>query len=116
MSFAGSAEVVRGELVTGNYYEVLGVGAVVGRTMTADDDRIPGGHPVAVLSYGFWDRRFGRNPKVINSTILLGGQPFTIIGVTEKTFEGTERGFPHDIQVPMMMQNQVTPGRDLLHS
>ena len=64
MSWQSGAEVVQGELVSGNYFDVLGVGAALGRTLTSDDERIAGGSPVAVLGYGFWERRFARDPGV----------------------------------------------------
>src|SRR5439155_2658303 len=65
----GQAERVSGDLVSGNYFDVLGVGAILGRTLTAADDRVPGAHPVAVLSYSCWVRRFGSDPGVLNRTI-----------------------------------------------
>ena len=80
----GQAERVNGELVTGNYFDVLGVRAHIGRTFTPDDDRTPGGHPVAVLSHNFWMRRFGGDPGVLNRTISLNGLPMTIVGVTPR--------------------------------
>jgi predicted permease len=116
MSSRSGAEIVKGELVSGNYFDVLGVQAALGRTFTSDDDGAPGAHPVAVLSYGFWERRFGSDPGVLGATILLAGHPFTIVGVSQKGFFGTELGSAPDVRVPMIMQNQVIPGRDLLHT
>src|SRR3954466_8112223 len=78
----GQAERVSGELVSGNYFDVLGVKAHIGRTFTPDDDRTPGGHPVAVLSHNFWMRRFASDPSVLNRTVTLNGLPMTIVGVT----------------------------------
>ena len=65
MSSQGQSERVSGELVTGNYFDVLGVRAVIGRTFTPDDDRTPGGHPIAMLSHNYWTRRFANNPGVL---------------------------------------------------
>jgi len=101
---------VSGQLVTGNYYAVLGVNASLGRPMLPDDDRLAGGHPVCVISDNYWSRRFARNPSVVGKTIDLSGSPFTIIGVTPPEFFGLEVGTVADISVPMTMQRQVMPG------
>ena len=102
-------ERVEGELVTGNYFDVLGVGAALGRTFTQDDDRIVNGHPLVILSYGFWQRRFGSDPGVLNRTVRVNGHPMTVVGVTERGFQGFEVGKTLDIMVPMMMKPQMTP-------
>jgi predicted permease len=99
-----------GQLVTGNYFFVLGVHAILGRTLEPDDDRTPGAHPVAVISYSFWQRRFNRDPGVLHRTIEIAGLPYTIIGVTPPEFFGIEVGRAPDITVPVMMQPQVMPG------
>jgi predicted permease len=99
-----------GQLVTGNYYSVLGVRAILGRTLEPDDDRTPGAHPVAVISYAFWQRRFNRDPGVLRRTIEIAGLPYTIVGVTPPEFFGLEVGRAPDITVPVMMQPQVMPG------
>ena len=77
----GRTEQVAGELVSGTYFPVLGVGAARGRTLTAEDDRLPGGHPVAVLSHGFWTSRFGADPAVISRSMVINGDPYTIVAV-----------------------------------
>ena len=100
---------INGQLVTGNYYPVLGVNAALGRTIMPDDDRAPGAHPVCVISDGYWRRRFGRDPAVVGKTIHLSGFPFTVIGVTPPEFFGLEVGVSMDITVPAMMQEQVMP-------
>ena len=74
--------------VSGNYFDVLGVRAHIGRTFTPDDDRVPGGHPVAVLSHNYWMRRFAGDRSVLNRTITLNGLPMTIVGVTPPGFFG----------------------------
>jgi predicted permease len=101
---------ITGQLVSGSYYQVLGVGAALGRTIVPEDDREPGEHPVCVISHGYWQRRFGRDPGVVGKTIQLGGYSFTIIGVTPPEFFGTEVGSAMDISAPLMMQQQVWPG------
>jgi putative ABC transport system permease protein len=101
---------VAGQLVSGNYYSVLGVNAALGRTIAPDDDRAPGESPVCVISHNYWRRRFAGDPAVIGKTIHIGGSPFIIIGVTPPEFFGLEVGSSMDISVPLMMQQQVMPG------
>jgi predicted permease len=101
---------VAGQLVSGNYYSVLGVNAALGRTILPDDDRKPGASHVCVISYNYWRRRFAGAPEIVGKTIHLGGSPFTIIGVTPPEFFGLEVGNSLDISVPLMMQQQVMPG------
>ena len=108
----GQAERVNGELVSGNYFDVLGVPALIGRTFTPDDDRTPGGHPVAILSHNFWMRRFAGDPSVLNRTITLNGLPMTIVGITPPGFSGIVIGENPDVMVPLMMKAQMTPTWD----
>jgi predicted permease len=110
LSFEGRTELVSGELVSGNYFPVLGVGAAVGRVFTASDDLIQGGHPLAVLSYGFWKTRFGGSRNVIGTRILVDGYPLTIVGVSQAGFDGVEVGTSPQIRIPMMMKKEVTSG------
>jgi predicted permease len=111
VSVGGQLEpAVAGQLVSGNYYSVLGVNAALGRMIVPDDDRAPGESPVCVISYNYWRRRFAGDPAVVGKTIHLGGAPFTIIGVTPPEFFGLEVGSSLDISVPLMMQQQVMPG------
>src|SRR5262249_43691183 len=84
----GRTEQAEVQLVSGEYFQVLGVRAVAGRLLTAADNQKPGAHPVAALSYGFWRRRFAGDVSVIGQSITLKGQPFTIIGVTQPGFFG----------------------------
>ena len=85
----GHASVAGGEMVSGNYFAGLGVSPVLGRVLTdADEDRAA---RVAVLSYGYWNRKFGRDPAVIGKTITLGGEPFSIVGVAPPEFFGVQR-------------------------
>src|SRR5262245_1936108 len=103
---------VAGQLVSGNYYSVLGVNAALGRTILPDDDRAPGESPVCLISFNYWQRRFAGDPAVVGKTIHLSGLPFTIIGVTPPEFFGLEVGRSMDITVPLMMQQQVTAEGD----
>jgi predicted permease len=103
-------QAVAGQLVSGNYYSVLGMNAVLGRTIIPDDNRAPGESPVCVISHNYWQRRFAGDPAIVGKTIHLSGAPFTIIGVTPPEFFGLEVGSSLDISVPLMMQQQVMPG------
>jgi predicted permease len=102
---------VGGAIVTGNYFQVLGVGAQLGRVIGPEDDQTPGGHPVVVISHGLWQRRFGGAPNVVGRQLLLNGQNFTIIGVTQPEFGGAQLGIVRDLYVPMMMQASMRPPR-----
>jgi hypothetical protein len=79
---AGDNERVWGYLVSGNYFDVLGVKATVGRTFSPEEDRTPDAHPVVALSYGCFERRFGADPGIVGRIITLNGRQFTVIGVT----------------------------------
>lgn len=101
-----------GELVSGTYFGVLGVGAEIGRTLTAEDDRAPGAHAVAVISDAFWQRSFDGDPSVLGRHVRINNHAFTIVGVASKGFTGTEVGRLTDIWLPLTMQREV--GRDLV--
>src|SRR5688572_18269539 len=100
VSYADQNERVRGELVSGNFFDVLGVRPWAGRFFNQEDDRIPGANPVAVLSYGFWERRFGKDPSIIGKTILVNEHPLTVLGVTPPSFYGIDLSNSPDIRVP----------------
>ncbi|HTP30888.1 MAG TPA: ABC transporter permease [Candidatus Acidoferrales bacterium] len=112
VSVDGMAESTMGQLVSGNYYAVLGVPPVAGRVFTPEDDRIPGAHPVAVISYPYWQRRLAGSPGAIGRKVLIDGTPFTIVGVTPPGFFGLEVGDAPEISVPIMMQPQVMPDKE----
>ncbi len=110
IGYGGQTERVAGELVSGTYFPVLGVDAALGRTLLPEDDVRPGGHPVAVLSHGFWVSRFASDPNVIGRGVIINGHPYTIVGVARPGFEGIEVGRPTQVFVPIMMKGQITPG------
>jgi predicted permease len=110
VAFGSHTERVEGELVTGNYFDVLGVSAAIGRTITALDDVKPGGHPLAVLAYDYWVSRFSSDPNVVGRTITVDGLPLTVIGVSQKGFDGVTVGRPARIRIPMAMKAQMTQG------
>ncbi len=101
LTYGEGGERVRGELVSGNYFEVLGVQPVLGRLIGEADDHESITSPVAVISYEFWKRRFGMDPSIINRTLMLNGHRFTVIGVTPPGFVGTNGSKKADIQVPL---------------
>jgi len=98
-----------GQLVSGNYFSLLGVSPIAGRTISAEDDVVPNGHPVAMISYGYWKRRFGLSPSVIGRDISISGTRFTVIGVTPPEFFGVEVGASPDLFVPVLMQPTAMP-------
>lgn len=96
-----------GDFVSGSYFDVLGVEAILGRTFTAEDD-VPGKTPVAIISYNYWGRRFARDTPVIGKTVTSGGIPFTIIGVTSQYFFGRRAaGRSADIVLPMFVHSEL---------
>jgi predicted permease len=108
----GDARAVQAEMVSGNYYQALGVQTVIGRPIGPADDAVPGSGAVVVISDGFWTQRFGRSPSVIGKTVLLNSTPFTIIGVNPPRFTGakTVQASP-EVFVPFSMQPVLLPRR-----
>lgn len=103
------AQRITAELVVGDYFETLGVGAQLGRTLQPSDDVAPGQHPVAVISDSLWRRSYGANPNVIGQTLFLNGQPLTIVGVAAQEFNGTVVSMGMDVFAPIMMQPVLSP-------
>lgn len=112
VSAQGQTERAAGELVSGNYFEVLGVTPALGRVFSLQDDQLAGAHPVAVLSYGYWQRRYGLNPAVLNQTLLVNGHALTVVGVARAGFSGVQVGQTPDIFIPVTMKAQMTPNWD----
>ncbi len=109
VSFGGQTERADGELVSGNYFETLGVRPAIGRVFSLEDDRTPGAHQVAVLSFGYWTRRFAQNPSVLNQTLLINGHQLMVVGVARAGFSGVQVGQSPDVFIPLTMQEQMTP-------
>ncbi len=109
LGYGNHTERVGVELVSGSYFQVLGVGPALGRTFTPDDDRIPNGHPLAVLSYSFWQTRFASDSSIIGKTLVINGRNMTVIGVAQPGFDGVELGHTSKIFIPIMMKAQMTP-------
>jgi predicted permease len=113
VSFGGRTERISGELVSGNYFPVLGVGPALGRVFTAEDDKVQDGHPVAVISYGYWQRRFAGDPGVIGRKLVINGFPYTVVGVSQAGYAGTDPSSAPELRVPMMMSKEVGTYLDL---
>lgn len=109
LSTGTHTERVEAELVSGSYFPLLGVTAALGRIITPGDDRIPGGHPVVMLSYRFWRTRFSSDRSIVGKTILLNENRMTVIGVVQPGFDGVDLGYPAQVFVPVMMKAQMTP-------
>jgi putative ABC transport system permease protein len=103
----GQPEMVTGQLVSGNYFQTLGTRAALGRLLYESDDRIPGGRPVAVISYGCWERRFGRDPNVIGRKLVVNGMPLQVVGVAVQGFFGAQVGTAPEFWMPTTMQAAV---------
>ena len=107
IKIGGAAETVETQMVSGSYYEILGINATAGHTFTSEDDRKPARSPIAVISYQYWQRRFSLDPSVIGKTFQLHQTVFTIMGVTPKEFFGTLPGHDPDITFPLSLDTQV---------
>lgn len=108
------AEQLDVQVVSANYFSVLGVSPHVGRFFLADEDVAPGRNPVVVLSHSFWQRRFGGDPKWLGTVLKLNTYSLTIIGVTPSDFQGAKAGWPVDVFVPNMMAHIAAPDLDML--
>ena len=113
ISAAGQNATVSGNLVSGNYFDLLGVRPAVGRFFAADEDRTAGGHPVIVVSHAFWSARLNAAPDAIGSGVLVNGTPFTIIGVGPPAFRGVSTGIQVDAWAPLTMQPVLRPRTNL---
>ena len=105
-----ATERISGELVSGNYFPLLGVRPRIGRLIEPEDDRDAGGHPVCVISYGLWQSRFGSSPDVMGKNVEINGRSYSILGVTPVSFDGTEQGKQVQMYVPLAMTAQILPG------
>jgi predicted permease len=108
----GSTERVTGELVSGTYFQVLGVSAAIGRLITPEDDRVRGTGDVAVLSYDYWRNRYGRDPGVLGRTITANNNSLTVVGVSQDGFTGLDIGSATSVFVPVSLKAQMTPNWD----
>ncbi len=110
MTFGAQSERVAAELVSGTYFDILGVGTALGRAFTPEDDRVPDGHPLVMLSYDFWRQRFGGDRQIVGKTVLINKHEMTIIGVAQAGFDGVELGYSAKIFIPVMMEKEIIIG------
>jgi predicted permease len=106
------SQLAEGELVTGNYFQVLGVRPFLGRVFSAQDETAPGANPVTVVSYGYWTRHFGSDPNILNKQLAVNGSSLTIVGVAWPGFTGVQVGQIPDLFIPITMKAQMTPNWD----
>jgi len=110
LSVDNQTERVEAEMVSGNYFSMLGVKPAAGRVFSSqEDDRVYGGHPVVVLSYDYWQTRFSGDPKTVGMKILVNNYPMTIVGVSAAGFAGLDPARSPDIRVPILMKSVLVP-------
>jgi putative ABC transport system permease protein len=104
-------EGAKGQYVSGNFFQVLGVRAWLGRTIVPEDDRLSegGGNPVAVIGYGLWQRRFGGDPAAVGKTLPVEGRPFTVVGILPPEFFGIQVGEALDFAIPIASEARIRP-------
>src|SRR5476649_2006213 len=110
----GATERATAEIVSGNFFQTLGVGAAMGRVLTPEDDGAPGANPVVVLSHGYWTSHCAGSTAILNQTVTLNGHPVTVIGVSEARFHCVRPGETPELYVPIAMQKAVRPTWDAL--
>jgi predicted permease len=106
---AHGTELVGVSIISGNYFQVLGVEPAIGRLITPEDDKVLGASPYAVIGYNFWRRHFALDPHVVGQEISLSGAPFTIVGVSRNGFSALEPGSVPDVYIPIMMRDAIFP-------
>ena len=116
LSHNGNNERVWGTMASANYFDVLGVPPLLGRGFLPEEDQTPKSHPVVVLSYGCWQKRFASDPAIVGRTVLVNNVPFTVIGVARKGFIGTEVAYSPEFWTPMMMGPVIEPGSNWLEN
>jgi predicted permease len=114
VSHEGRNERVWGYLVSGNYFDVLGLQPFLGRYFTREEDQTPGSNPVVVLAFKSWQRRFGADRAIVGQTVTLNGNKFTVVGIAPQGFNGTEVAYAPEMFVPMMMAHEIEPGSNWL--
>ena len=117
MASDGRSERTMGLLVSANFFQTYGVSPALGRAfIPGEEDRGPGAHPVAILGHGFWETRFGADPRIVGKTITLNGHPFEVVGVAPEGFNGPVNFATIPLYVPLMMQMEIDPGFNLIET
>ena len=110
LTLPNGPETAQAEVVSGNFFQVLGLMPRLGRLLAPSDDRVKDSNPVAVLSYGFWMRHYNGSADALNQKLLLNGYPFTVVGVTQEGFNGLLVGDAAAVFIPISMKAEATPG------
>ena len=116
VSRTGQTERAQAELVSGNYFDTLQVRPVLGRLFEPSDSTAAGSNPVVVLANGYWQKRFGGDPSILNQSLLVNDQPMTVVGVVQAGFNGIQPGTLSDLYVPITMKPVVTPTEEGQHN
>src|SRR5215831_16356213 len=109
LSYNVQTDLARSEMVSGNFFDVLGVRPAIGRLFTQDDDAAPGAQAVVVLSYGYWKRRFVSNSGIVNQKVNTNGHPMIVLGVAPRLFHSVLAGDTPDLWTPIAMKREITP-------
>jgi putative ABC transport system permease protein len=109
----GGTKPLFGEVVTGNFFELLGIRPALGRGFLPEEDRTAGAHPVVLLGYGFWQRQFGGDAAVLGRSVVLNGTPLTVVGVTPAAVSSTFPGLKADFWLPMSMYDALSEDKAL---
>src|SRR5262245_40859929 len=109
VDLVAGAESTGGEVVTGDYFQSLGVNSSMGRPLLPEDDQNLGAHPVVVISHAYWGRRLGADKNAVGKKLYINSHPFTVVGVMPEGFKGTYQAFTADFWAPLIMQDQVRP-------
>jgi predicted permease len=115
LSTGSDSHAATAEIISGNYFPVLGVGPAIGEVLTEDDDRRPNANPVAVISYDFWKTQLGGAADVVGRKVLVNRHPLTIIGVAASSFRGIDVGEVPSLWIPASMATEIIPGLRDLH-
>jgi len=114
LAWNGNTEAATAELVSGNFFRTLGIGAALGRTLAPSDEGAPDANPVAVLGHAYWSSHFGASPSILNRTVTVNGHPFIVVGVADARFNGLMQGNSPDLYVPLTMERSLIPNFDVL--
>ncbi|MEE8587670.1 MAG: ABC transporter permease [Acidobacteriota bacterium] len=109
LNWESGSELLIGEVVSGNYFDVLGIRPRLGRFFNPEENATEGTHPVAVLSYGFWEKRFASDPALAGRMVRLNGKGYTIVGVAPRSFRGAAHGLAAQLWIPAMMAEEIEP-------
>lgn len=110
----GTNDVIWGQVVSGNYFDILRVKPLMGRTFLPEEDKAIGSNPVVVISHGLWKRRLAADPQIVGKKVQLNNRPYSVIGVAPETFKGTKFGLALDFWAPMMMAEELERSPKLL--